>query len=598
MNLWKSVCAFIACAAGFSVCGNMANLPDVSTLDKNWAKNAIRISQWSWAFVPDDGNITKNPFKEVKPGNLLALPYNKQYMEIKLRHPELLSRIVLDAYQIRSFKIKGNELDQCVIYTSVDGKEYKPVKPKIENFFYKATDYKKKTVLWNRISLTGDFYGRYFRIYVPWKNKRNTGYIYGVKLGPQSVKAFAVVDIRDLTVPFSTDGKFNCAFVLNCSKNIDGKVIFKVKDGAVLGEKKLSDFACGKLSSVPLEFKNTKPGLYDVEMIVKRSDGIEIVRRSAKITYIANKTVLQPSKVDCGVRNVMSGSNELKLFAAKAAGDKVEYKIPAAGCYAVYAVIRGQGSFTFTAPGVTKKGVMLDLWAAKHDSNQWITGENFIGIYDFKAGDTIAFAAEKANSQLGEVFIVPATAEQKKIFTDKTPANSRASIIIHDDGFSDFFFKEWTLQMCKDRVTRMSKSNIIAYDWCVGTSATNYPSKYGTMFGMQRNLKFTRERDRLAAERIQKLNKEAGKDSVQIYREETAKHNIRYTVTLRPNVFYGKDDPDKNAQYFIDHPEFGIVHLYGKSKKPSYAYKEVRDFYLGMAKEIAAYKPDALVIEF
>ena len=598
MNLWKKMCTVLACLAGFTALGALENLPDVSTLDKNWAKDAIRISQWSWAFVPDDGNITRNPFKEVKPGNLLALPYNKQYMEIKLRHPELLSRIVLDACQVRNFKIKGDELDQCVIYTSVDGKEYKPVTPKIENFFYKATDYKKKTVLWNRISLTGDFYGRYFRIYVPWKNKRNTGYIYGVKLGPQSVKAFAAVDIRELSVPFSTDGKFVCSFVMNGNKSVDGKVTFKVKNGAVLAEKKLSDFADGKFSSVMLELKNTAPGLLDLEMIVERGDGIEMVRRAAKITYFKDKTVLKPAISNSGITKVKSGLLEFDLLTFKTAGDKVEYKIPAAGCYAVYAVIRGQGSFTFTAPGVIKKNVLLDLWAPKHDSNRWVTGENFIGIYDFKSGDTIAFTARTANAQLGEVFIIPATAEQKKIFTDKTPAGSRPSIIIHDDGFSDFFFKEWTYQMCKDRVERMSKSNIIAYDWCVGTSATNYQSKFGTMFGQQRNIKFTRERDRLAAERVQKLNKEAGKDSVQIYREETARHNIRYTVTLRPNVFYGKDDPDKNAQYFIDHPEFGIVQFYGKLKKPSYAYKEVRDFYLGMAKEIAAYKPDALVIEF
>ena len=591
MKLWKKMCTVLACLAGFTALGALENLPDVSTLDTSWTKDAVKIAEWSWDAVPKNGDLTKKAFIKKSPASL-ALPYNEQYMEFALANPETLSKIVLDADQLRKYDVKGDEISRAIVYVSLDGKNYKAIDAKVNCFFYTSTDYAKRVTLWNRVTLSGDFYGKYFRILIPWDK---SGYIYRVHFGPKKVKAFAAVNLKELTVPFSTDGKFNCSFVMNGNKNIDGKVVFKVKDGAVLAEKRLSEFSDGKVSVVPLVLKNVKPGIVDLEIIVYSNDGVSLLHRKEKIFYVENKQILKPAAVNCTVKNVRAGALNLQFFNADAAGARVEYTVPVSGAYAVYAVVRGKSDFTFTAPGFTKKNVILDMWAAKYDSNQWVSGENFVGIVDFKAGDKITFTAKKAGDQLGEVFIIPATAEQQKLFNEKTVPGSRKSIIVHGDGFSDFFYKEITEKMLHDRIRSMKAGNVIAYDWCIGTSATNYPSKIGTMFGKQRNLKWLRERDRLAAVRMEKLNQTAGKDSLQILREATAKYNVRYTITLRPNAFYG-DDRDKNAQYLMDHPEFFTTHSW--AKKPSYAYKEIRDFYLGLAKEIAAYKPDALVIDY
>ncbi len=573
----------------------MENLPDVSKLDQAWGKDSVHIAGWGWNSCKKDTDLTDIPFTLLKPGPSLAIPYNNRYMDFMLKNPELLSRIVLDCEQLNAYKVKGDEIREAFVYVSMDGKKYKLVKTGIEQLFYTKTDYRKKVTLCNRITLKGDFYGRYFRIYIPWAQD---SYIYRVLYDHKHVKVFAKINFAGLNVPMSTDGKFNCTFQLAGHNGENGKVAVRLKNGNILAEKDVSGLKNSSVCTIPLQIKDVPYGVHTLEVSAIGSDGIIWATREIKIFYLPEKKILKTEKhTNWSIKNILIGNTTVPFYSADKANAKIEFNIPVSGSYAVYAVIRGKSAFTFNAPGVKKNNVVLDLWAPKHDSNQWITGENFLGIYEFKTGDNISFTAKNAGAQLGEVFIVKADDEQKKIFAEKS-LPGRRSIISHGDGFSDFFRREITEKILHDRIKNTASGNVIAYDWCVGTCATNYPSKVSTMFGKQRNVRFARKGDRLAAERVEKLIRTTGKDSVQILREATRKYNVRYTVTLRANAFYSAKNCDKNAQYLIDHPEFGIVQRWGKTPKPSYAYKEVRDFYLAMAKEIAAYKPDALVIDF
>ena len=124
MKLWKKMCTVLACLAGFTALGALENLPDVSTLDTSWTKDAVKIAEWSWDAVPKNGDLTKKAFIKKSPASL-ALPYNEQYMEFALANPETLSKIVLDADQLRKYDVKGDEISRAIVYVSLDGKNYK-----------------------------------------------------------------------------------------------------------------------------------------------------------------------------------------------------------------------------------------------------------------------------------------------------------------------------------------------------------------------------------------------------------------------------------------------------------------------------------------
>ena len=571
--------------------------PDVSTLDSHWAKDALTIHEWGWGNLEKDVPITQTAFVPRDKGVSMALPYSGQYADFALKTPEQLERIVIDADKlIVKHKIIGDELDKMVVYTSLDGKNFTMVKPEISCFFYSAVDHRKQKVTYVRVTLSGNFYGKYFRIFAPWDKP---GYVYRFFNGPQRVKAFAKLKISNFSLPLSTDKDIAYTFDISGIRDLQGKIVFKLGDGAVLAERPLADFKQQTSATVNVPLKGLSAGIHTAHMDIVRSDGVILAHRSQKFAYCPDKTVLKsiPS-AQWQPQNVFIGSRKVPFWRAEAAGAGLEFEAPADGIFRVYAVIRGKSQFKFTAPDGRTADLSLELWNPGRESNPYVFGENFIGIYPLKKGDKLTFTAVDSGAMLGEVFVLPATAEQQKIFTDETPADQSPCVIAHDDGFSDFFYREMTLPIMQNRIAALKKANVIAYDWCIGTSATNYPSKVGTMFGKQRGIKFSRVRDRQAAERMEKLIQTTGKDSLQIFREETRKHHMRYSITLRANAFYGATDRDKNAQYLMDHPEFFINDPISKSIKPSYAYKEVRDFYLALAKEIAAYKPDALVIEF
>jgi len=595
----KTIVSVLCALFAGSVIGAIseADLPDVSTLDPNWAKGALKINEWGWYQLAKGEDIRTQAFNPQQPGASLALPYDTQYGEFALKSPELLARIVIDADKlIVKHQITDNELKDTVVYTSLDGKNYTPVKTAVSTQYYSMVDYNKRKVTYVRLTLSGNFYGKYFRILSKWGKP---GYVYRYFNGPLRVKAFAKLKLTDISVPLSCSGKLDCSFNVSGLKGLDGKMIFSIKNGQVLTKKSLRNLHDGTAVTISADLKNMPAGIHTAQLDIVRNDGVILASRNYKFAYYPDKIVLKNNTADLySEQTVAIGGRKIPFLSADAVGAKADFTVPADGTYRIYAVIRGKSKFKFAAPGAPAQDVMLELWNPTRESNPYVFGENFMGIYKLKAGDKLTFTALNSGAQLGEVFAVPATVEQQKIYFDKTPANKYASIINHGDGFSDFFYREITEAMLHERIATLKTANIIAYDWCIGTSAVNYPSKVATMFGKQRNIKFSRVRDRQAAERMEKLNKTSGKDSLQILREATRKHNMRYSITLRPNAWYGAGDNDKNAQYLLDHPEFLINDPISKSVKPSYAYKGVRDFYLGLAKEIAAYKPDALVIEF
>ena len=294
---------------------------------------------------------------------------------------------------------------------------------------------------------------------------------------------------------------------------------------------------------------------------------------------------------------------DVKLLKAKKKGASLKAKVPKTGKFALYATIRGKGGFELVTIGgwcsqakEKRTNVFLQM---EHPADllETTTGEAFLGLFPFMAHDTFTLNALDAGAEIGGLSISPVTDDEiEEYYAEKVV---KPSAIIHSDGYSDFFFKEITQKELEDRVVSLKKANAFALDWCVGTSAVNYPSRIATMFGQQKNVKFWRNGDRLAAERLAKLLKDSGSDPIRILRNKTREQTLRFSVTVRANPWYGANENSLNSDYLSEHPEWMMTDVNGKKmQKPSYAYQGVREFYLGIIKEILEYRPDAITIEF
>ncbi|MBQ7651652.1 MAG: family 10 glycosylhydrolase [Victivallales bacterium] len=294
---------------------------------------------------------------------------------------------------------------------------------------------------------------------------------------------------------------------------------------------------------------------------------------------------------------------DVKLLKAKNKGASLKLTVPKTGKYALYATIRGKGGFNLVtrtglcsqAP-IKKTNVFLQM---EHPADllETTTGDAFLGLFAFRANDLFELSAQDAGVEIGRLSISPVTDDEiDEYYAEKV---IKPSAIIHSDGYSDFFFREITQKELEDRVVSLKKANAFAFDWCVGTSAVNYPSRITTMFGEQKSVKFLRNGDRLAAERLKKLLKESGSDPIRILRDKTREQNLRFSVTVRANPWYNSNESPLNSDYLSNHPEWMMTDVDDKRiQKPSYAYQGVREFYLGIIREVLEYRPDAITIEF
>ena len=72
----KTIVSVLCALFAGSVIGAIseADLPDVSTLDPNWAKGALKINEWGWYQLAKGEDIRTQAFNPQQPGASLALP--------------------------------------------------------------------------------------------------------------------------------------------------------------------------------------------------------------------------------------------------------------------------------------------------------------------------------------------------------------------------------------------------------------------------------------------------------------------------------------------------------------------------------------------
>ena len=581
--------------------GTANELTDVSTLDAAWASEALPLDGCGYQEVEDQAQLLTMRYQGKGHYISMAFPYYLHCIECKLKKPADLGRLVLLLEKLQPAGENDVGLDGAMVFTSDDGATFTPATAEATTLFYK-----EENNVFTRVTFSGHFRGQYFRVYVPRSSK---DYVYGFKhgllhpaSGKYSIFAFSntLLKLQNVSLPLRTNGEFPVLFTLNKGGNIEGsaELCLANESSRLLWSAPLSELRDGQPETINVSLpSDITPGILTLKLLVKAQNLHYPIARTLLLRYNPLDTVLHAqTKADWQQRTLSNVDYKMDFAVAEKAGAQLEFRAPANGDFALYATFVGKGSFSITAPNF-QKNTSLTLWHPA-DIGEDVAGENFIGILSLQRGDPIIFTADAAHCTLGEVILSPASAADVALYRSE-PVHQPA-IIVHSDGFSEFFFSEVTVDSLKQRIDKYAQSHVFAYDWCVGTSAVNYPSKVATIFGHQdpKDVAFWCEGDKLATQRLDKLL-DAGIDPIRLQRDYCKLKGVRFSLTVRANAFYPPHNNNLNAQFFLDHPEFRMKGVDGRFHlKPSYAYPEVRQFYLAMIKEMVAYQPDAIVIEF
>lgn len=567
-------------------------VPNVQDLDFSSDHAALPLAGCGFRDHDREELIASDPVSTEAGTAQIGWPWRQRSVGFILAESATLDKIVFTLEKMQPQRPEMTTgLEQAQVFASRDNHHFTRSIPQVDTQLYRDGD-----KLLARVTLQGIFSGKYFRVYAPWNNNF---YVFGSRRLNSSIKAFsrALAHAEDFSVPLAASGSFPASFRLPGSDKSQGlAAIFVDGQDKPLWQSDFSQLKAGATHFVTITPDHWEAGIRTLRLRVKE-EGCEFPQTlEQRFRFHAGDIRLSPeTSKGFTATEALAGSETMRFLTAESKGATLEYSVPATGQYALYVTIRGGGEIAVSTRDITST-LQLQLWHPG-DSRENLVGESFAGAAAMEAMDKITITARGGAVSIGNVILSPLSNEQLAIC--QAPTQIIPATIIHADGYSDFYFKEVTPDELRQRIDLSKTNHAFAYDWCVGTTAVNYPSTVATPFGQQRHVQFWRDGDRLAAERLHKLLA-AGNDPVRILRDYSREKGLRLSLTQRAGAYYkNPESSSMNAQFFIDHPEFHQVDTQGRIwEKPSYAYPDVRNFYLGMIREMAAYKPDAITIEF
>lgn len=567
-------------------------IPELDKIDPRWTDGALAVKGAGFIDLPNAEAAATTAYVGKGGFGRIGWPYKFRCVEYELQETSEVRKIVLTLEKMQMQRTeKTTGLEYGTVYVSQDGVSFKAVKPDD----VKHETYRIGTRLYVRATLTGSFGGKYIRIFTA---PKYNNYVFG----PSNVFKAAVffsgakVTAVDFSVPFRVADELPFSFQLRGAEGSQGSVRLDVA-GITVWSSSLDKLSCGKPLSFTAKIPKKVPSGHIECMLVVSNADVKTPTSLKALTINSNDAMLLalPDAPTGWIRRTRMDGPRAISFLTAAKGAKMQASFPNGGAYALYALQCGMGAIRFSTADFSADS-KLELWHPA-DATAELTGENFIGIVNVQKGAHLDIEALSDNVWLGHIIAIPAT--ERQVALAKLPKSIRKTAILHSDGYSGFFSADVTQQSLDELVKRIAASNAFAFDWCVGTTTVNYPSKISNGFGKQKNPNFYRNGDRLAAQRLENLLKSC--DPIVYLKERANAYGIRFSVTLRANAFYKPINSSLNAQFFIDHPELLQREPNGKYRDypaPSYAFKETRDFYLGILKEIAERHPDAIVIEF
>lgn len=580
--------------AQFAMDPKIVALPDASTLDSKWARAALTIESCGFCDMQDEAEGETAAYQGAGGGSQLGWPWKKRFVEVAIKEPQPVARIVFDLLKMQTqFSEMTTGLEDAVVYQSEDGKSFRQVAAKAEHLLYR----KGQSIL-ARVTLNGDFTGKYFRIYVPWKKSY---YVFGTKRLNTAVKVFAPtgLSVSEVALPlYATGREFAVAFRLDAPAGATGTVELKSTGDVqeTLWSQKVTPDMLGK--------KNT----FDVKLELPLAEGCQEFRLAAfmpgqkkpyqatiKIWATTKVVALKPQSAEnWKATTAVIGADSKAPLVSTVANATLEYAVPLAGDYAFYLLQIGKSKMKYQINDLSGEAA-LETWHPE-DLAVDSAGINFLCAGTFAIGDKLQITAPGADCAVGELLMIPMSQQQKDALN--VASTIKPVAILHSDGYSDFYSQDITPAYLDERIDAAKRGKAFAFDWCIGTTAVNYPSKIASNFGTQKDYEAPREGDRKAIVRLQNLFKQC--DPIQHLVKYAKQESVRFSVTIRANPFYTPLNSHLNSQYFIDRPHCLLRRLDGTTGYPqlSYAHEDTRHFFLEIAKEVAAYQPDAIVLEY
>ncbi|MFA6928764.1 MAG: family 10 glycosylhydrolase [Lentisphaeria bacterium] len=566
--------------------------PDVKDMDFSLDQVALPIAGCGFRDHGNEALVASDPVLPEGGTAQIGWPWRHRSVGFILEQAASVGKIVftLEKMQMQRPEMTTG-LEKAQVFASKDNQNFSRIIPQVDTQLYRNGD-----KLFARVTLSGTFTGKYFRAYAPWENNF---YVFGSRRLNTSIKAFssATAQARSFSVPLSANKSFPVNFVLSGCDTTKGEAAIYV-DGQEkpLWQADFSQLKADTSNMLMITPDHWAPGIRKLQLVIREENNEFPQTLEQCLRFHAGDLLLSPENIKgFTATEELLGSEKTRFLTAESKGATLEYSVPAAGDYALYIMIKGEGQIKVTTRDIANT-LGLQLWHPGNTQNN-LAGENFVGAARLEATDKISITAINDAVSIGNVKLSPIDTKRLAIY--QAAPDIRPAAIIHADGYSDFYAREVTPEELRRRIDQYQANHAFAYDWCVGTTAVNYPSKVATPFGQQRDVVYWRNGDRLAGERLEKLLS-AGHDPVQILRNYSREKGFRLSLTQRAGAYYSNEKSrSMNAQFFIDHPEFYQVDTNGRTwEKPSYAYPEVRQFYLDMIREMAAYKPDAITIEF
>lgn len=178
-------------------------------------------------------------------------------------------------------------------------------------------------------------------------------------------------------------------------------------------------------------------------------------------------------------------------------------------------------------------------------------------------------------------------------------------VIVNNDGFSAFWSGAFsTAEDLQEWVHRYQDTDVTVLEWCLGPcgGTFSFDTEVGDVLGegvTDEEFEKLRRGDRRAAETVQRLIAE-GNDPLRVVTEQAEEDGIPLFVSLRMCPFYGKTYEDfLNGSFWHENPDLRIVNQ-GGGLHPhmSYAYPEVRQFFLDVLSETMQYDIKGVNLDF
>lgn len=522
------------------------------------AEYEVRNFRSGYTDMPSRMTAAEAPLENAGAAARLAFPWKQRMIWIDFGETEnavsriefKLEKIIVNAAENRA------GLDSLEIYRRAENDFVR-----VEKYQITHRELREGKKIFDLVTLTGDFTGRALKFYQP----REKPYVFGFTNMARDIRVFREqkLNIESLNTAPVTGHELKVGFQVTGGSRT-GEIRLAVEPGhRTVFRQSTAGFREGEEQSVSCSLTGIPAGV-----------------KQLTLEYLENGIAL--SRKQCHFR--LSDTPEPLTVRDG------EIEIPA-GTYAVYFELSAASPVTFQDASGKSFRLKLDTWHP-NDLTPQLRGEACGLVRHFAAPETLRITGGEPLA----VRIQQVSAEQAARWN--APPEIVPAMILHDDGYSPFYLgKLQSRDDFRKMLSRLSRIPVYEYDWCAGvTTAVNYPSRFASNFGYDGN--FWREGDRRAAETVNRLIAE-GDDPVKTVGELCREYKIRYSLTLRANACYPPRSSAMNGKFYQENPQLRQMSADGQRRiQLSYAFPETRRFVLNLIGELAAYKPDAITIEF